>query len=208
METLSTLMSIAAIWAIAAVTPGPNFVIAVQAAVARPRRHAMAVVAGICTGTLIWGTAGFFGVSALFALAPWLYLGLKIVGGAYLVYLGLRLIAASFRAGPRPAAPGIEAAASGWAAWRLGLLTNCANPKTAAFVTSLFATTMPADPANFLGLLAVGAMVAISLTWYSGVAWVFASAAAAALYGRIAATVDRLAGGLFVLFGAKLALDR
>ncbi len=208
MESLATLLGIAVVWGIAAVTPGPNFFVTVRSASAHSRRHGLAVVGGIVLGTAIWGLAGFFGISTLFALAPWLYAGLKIVGGAYLVFLGLRLILASFKRQPQAMPVGVAAAPSIWASWRLGLLTNLSNPKTAAFVTSLFATTLPAEPTISLGLLAAGTMTGVSLVWYSAVAWIFGTPVMTGVFTRAAHLIDRAAGGIFVLFGAKLALDR
>jgi len=213
MDTLTTLINIALIWSIAAATPGPNFVLTIQTAARNSRRLGLATVGGIVTGTLIWGLAGFFGVSALFAAAPWLYVSFKVAGGVYLIYLGARLIVISFRR-PAPSnakttnpAP-IPARRSLAAAWRLGLMTNLSNPKTAAFVTSLFATTMPAEPAVLLGFMAAAVMTGVSLLWYGAVAWVFASAVVAGWYARAAKLIDRVAGGIFVLFGAKMVLDR
>ena len=208
MDTSLTLLSIVAIWTVAAVTPGPNFFVTVQTAAAHSRRLGIMTVAGVVSGTLIWGLAGFFGISALFAAAPWFYGALKLLGGLYLVYLGIRLILASFRPMPSSPALSLQPALSAVAAWRRGLLTNLANPKTAAFVASLFATTMPADPSLALGLAAVGAMGVISLLWYGGVAWIFASRAMAQAYRRASKMIDRLAGGIFVVFGVKLALGR
>ena len=208
MDSLPTLLSIAVIWGIAAATPGPNFFVILRTTAVHARPVALAAVAGVCSGTLLWGLAGFFGISTLFALAPWLYVALKVVGGLYLAYLGLRLILASFRARAQAAGPNPSAAPNTWSAWRLGLLTNLANPKTAAFVTSLFATTMPAEPTLALGLASAAVMTAVSLLWYGGVALVFGSALMTAFYARAAKTIDRLAGGIFVFFGAKLALDQ
>lgn len=208
METVSTLMSVALIWGIAAATPGPNFVVTVQTTATYSRRHGFMAVAGIATGTLIWGMAGFFGVSTLFAVAPWLYAALKLAGGMYLIYLGVRLVMASFRPVSQSTPMRVGPSPDGWLAWRQGLLTNLSNPKTAAFVTSLFATTMPAEPAIPLGLMSVGVMTTISLAWYSSVACLFASPLMTGVYARTAKAIDRMAGGLFILFGAKLALDR
>jgi protein-S-isoprenylcysteine O-methyltransferase Ste14 len=60
------LLTVAAIWAIAAITPGPNFFFIVRCALTGSRRAAMSAVAGVVTGTLCWGLAGWLGVSALF----------------------------------------------------------------------------------------------------------------------------------------------
>jgi threonine/homoserine/homoserine lactone efflux protein len=213
MDTVSTLVNVALIWSVAAATPGPNFVLMTRTVAGGSRRLGLATAAGIGSGTLVWGLAGFFGISALFAAAPWLYVSLKVAGGLYIVYLGLRLIATAGRSRVR-ARPATGNIASGpsrrslAAAWRLGLLTNLSNPKTAAFVTSLFATTMPADPALPLGLTAAAVMTGVTLIWYGAVAWVFASAPVIRWYARAAKHVDRAAGALFVLFGARLMLER
>ncbi len=208
MENLSTLLSIALIWGIAAATPGPNFFVAVRTAAAHSRRLGLAVVAGIVSGTFVWGLAGFFGISTLFALAPWLYAVLKLLGALYLTYLGVRLILASFRPAAQNASAALAPQPKGWQGWRLGLMTNLANPKTAAFVTSLFATTMPAEPSLQMGLAAAGVMVGVSLLWYGAVVFVFATPVMTRSYTRMTAVIDRIAGGIFILFGVKLALDR
>jgi RhtB (resistance to homoserine/threonine) family protein len=207
MGSVSILLSIAAIWSIAAITPGPNLFIIMRNTASGSRRQGLATVLGIAVGTLIWGLAGFFGISALFAAAPWLYVGLKIVGGAYLIYLGVKLIRASFQKQPTSLPNQKVALVSFWQSWRLGFLTNISNPKTAMFVTSLFATTMPANPDVSVGLLAVALMVAISVTWYAGMALAFSSNMVGRVYGRINKFIDRVAGAIFVAFGTKLALE-
>jgi threonine/homoserine/homoserine lactone efflux protein len=48
----------------------------------------MTVALGMALGAGVWGLAGFFSVHALFTAAPWLYLILKLLGAAYLIWLG------------------------------------------------------------------------------------------------------------------------
>ena len=91
MTYLYLLLSLLAVDLLAAVSPGPNFFVVTQAAFVRTRRHAAAVVLGIMTANLIWCAAVAFGPSALFELAPRLYGAIKLLGGAYLIYLGVRL---------------------------------------------------------------------------------------------------------------------
>jgi threonine/homoserine/homoserine lactone efflux protein len=43
--------------------------------------------------------SGFFGIAILFKTAPWLYLTLKLLGGTYLIFLGLKLIISSTNTG-------------------------------------------------------------------------------------------------------------
>ncbi len=207
MDNISILLSIAAIWTVAAVSPGPNLFIIVRNTTSGSRYLGLATVLGIAMATTIWGLAGFFGISALFTAVPWLYVGLKIVGGGYLIIIGLKLIRSSFQNKAPAIPPNIPSSRTFWTGWRLGFMTNILNPKTAMFVTSLFATTMPANPSVFIGLLAAAIMVGISVLWYTAMTLLFSSSLMGQFYKRIANLIDRVAGGIFVGFGAKLALE-
>ena len=88
---VAPLVSLALLWAVAVVTPGPNFFNTAQLAASCSRRHGVVASAGVSTGTIMWGLAGGLGIKSLFTAAPMLYLAFKIMGGCYLIYLGLKL---------------------------------------------------------------------------------------------------------------------
>ena len=201
------LLSIALIWCLAAVTPGPNFFVVTRCALAGSRRAGLAAVLGTVCGTLVWGLAGWLGINALFAAAPVAYLTLKVVGGMYLTWLGFRLLvsALSRREVEMPAPP--RSALTPAAAWRLGLVTNLANPKSVIFVASLFAATLPPDAPAHLGAAAVALMVTISGLWYLLIAFVFSRPQIVRGYRRIGRWIDAAVGIVFVLFGARLTLS-
>ena len=96
MDTLSEIAPLASIWLAAHFALGPDFVVTTRMGITQPRRVALQTVAGITAGTTIWAIAGYYGINALFAAVPWLYGALKLCGGAYLVYLGIRLLRGSF----------------------------------------------------------------------------------------------------------------
>lgn len=195
------MATVAAMWLLAVAIPGPNFFVVARMAAARSRREALAAVAAIGLGSLCWGLAGFFGVHALFALAPWFYGGLKLLGAAYLGYIGMKIIAGTFRPEPAPPAP-----ASG-AAFRLGLMTSLSNPKSALLVASLFTAALPPGAPLSVGLWTVAEMVAISVAWYAALACVISTHTVATLFRRFRAWIDRFAGAIFIAFGARLALN-
>jgi threonine/homoserine/homoserine lactone efflux protein len=93
-------------------------------------------------------------------------------------------------------------------AFWLGLVTSLANPRSALSVASLFAAALPPDPAPALGVTAILLMIVISAAWYALVVYLFATGAVANAYARLRRWIDRVAGGLLVLFGIKLALER
>ncbi|KAA0947077.1 lysine transporter LysE [Pseudomonas sp. ANT_H14] len=201
------LVSLALLWAVAVVTPGPNFFNTAQLAASCSRRHGVVASCGVATGTVMWGLAGGLGIKSLFTAAPMLYLAFKIIGGCYLIYLGLKLFKRAAPAMDQALLPD-EPQRSLFSAWRLGLLGNLSNPKAALFVATIFASTMAVSPSPMLLTLAVITMASLSFSWYSCVALVFSSERMANVYSRSRKWLDRFAGSCYVLFGAHLVTTR
>jgi threonine/homoserine/homoserine lactone efflux protein len=202
--TMASYVSVALLWIVAVVTPGPNFLMAARVSVGNARRSALFAVLGIGVGTSIWGWAGFFGVQVVFVAAPWAYAAMKGLGGLYLIYLGARLLATRRAMADAPA--GSAQAHTPSSIFRLGLITNLANPKSALFVASVFATALPPEATLLQGAEAVALMVSISVSWYALVVCVFTARPVARAYAGLRHWLDRLAGAIFVLFGARLIL--
>lgn len=202
---VAPLVALALLWTVAVVTPGPNFFNTAQLAASCSRRHGVVASAGVATGTIIWGLAGGLGIKSLFTAAPMLYLAFKIIGGCYLIYLGLKLFK---RSAPASVQLPDEPRRSLFFAWRFGLLGNLSNPKAALFVATAFASTMPPSPSPALLTLAVITMATLSFSWYTSVALVFSSERMANLYSRSRKWLDRFAGSCYLLFGAHLVANR
>lgn len=202
---LAPLLSLALLWTVAVVTPGPNFFNIAQLAASQSRRHGVVAALGVATGTVLWGLAGGLGIKTLFSVAPALYLGFKIAGGCYLIYLGLKQFKRKAAIAPGEPAATHQTCLS---VYVRGLLGNMTNPKSALFVTTIFATAMPAHVSPLLLALAVLTMATLSFSWYCSVALFFASRRVAGVYERSRQWLDRLAGGCYLLFGAHLVANR
>lgn len=185
------------------ITPGPNFFITAQTTVKHSRSAGIFVVLGTCTGTIIWSLAGYFGIAYLFIAAPWIYTTLKVVGGSYIIYLGIRLIINSYKSSTQLDIH-LENSQSNFLNWWKGLITNLSNPKTAMFITSLFASVLPKEPTILIGIFIVTLMVAISLIWYFFVVLLFSSDKVSDYYNRMQKWLEGFAGIVFLVFGAKL----
>ena len=202
------LLSLALLWTVAVVTPGPNFFNIAQLAASHSKRHGVVAALGVATGTVLWGLAGGLGIKSFFSAAPTLYLSFKIAGGGYLIYLGLK----QFRR--TPATVMNEGGAIDGARRTLlsvygqGFLGNMTNPKSALFVATIFATAMPATVPPMLLALAVLTMATLSFSWYCSVALVFSSRRMARVYDRSRQWLDRFAGSCYLLFGAHLVASR
>lgn len=91
------------------VIPGPNFVAVVHKAVAATRSEALALVAGIVLVNLFWATCAIAGIGVVFAAFPWAALIVKVLGAAYLMWFGFRLL---LKAGKSALAPWVRRPAS------------------------------------------------------------------------------------------------
>ena len=204
---MAFLLSVATIWAVACITPGPNTLLVMRYALTAPRQVAIVAVVGTITGTFCWGLAGWLGINVLFQAAPVAYLALKIGGGLYLVYLGARIFL-DIRKTKQVAdldAPKVEVPLK--AAYRMGLATNLANPKSALFVASLFAATMPVGTPFFYGLAAIAVMMTVSGIYYTILIGLITHRSVAAAYLKAKKKIDIGVGLVFVGFGTRLLLS-
>jgi threonine efflux protein len=207
MATMS-LLTIAWMWAIATVSPGPNFLTIAQIAASKSRSAAIAAVCGTALATVIWGVCGVAGVNAIFLAAPWAYIALKIGGAAYLIYSGGRMIVRSWQQTDVVGNSSVVTKPmSRRRAYAIGMATGLANPRSALSVASIFAVAMPPEPDLGIATAAVATMVAVSTAWYSFVAYMFTTEPMLRGYRQIGHWIDRLAGGLLVLLGVKLAME-
>ncbi len=202
----SAFFVIAGVWVVTVVSPGPNFIATVHAALSQSRATGVWVSAGIMLGTTIWATASLGGLALLFQQAAWLYTLIKYAGAAYLVYIGFRMIRTARTMAPVQAGAGPRMSRA--QAFRRGLLTDLANPKAAAFFASLFAVTVPPTAPLWFDALIVALVVAVAGGWYALMACVMALEPVATLYRRVQRAVTMATGALFMALGVKLATDR
>jgi threonine/homoserine/homoserine lactone efflux protein len=208
------LLPLLGVWMLSVLTPGPDFVVIVQYATSRSRRHGALVAVGSCSSILLWATGSMLGLSVLLTRLSWLYEIVRLAGAAYLVYLGARTLwstrrRAARRDGNTPAgtaAPAMDTRL--FRAWRVGFLTNAANPKAVAFFGSLFGALLPHDLSAGMRATVIVAIVTMPLCWYLTVATLFGSAPVARLYRRVRRWIDRVTATVLILLGGRLALDR
>lgn len=202
MHTYLSLLAIVGALSAGVVSPGPSFVMVARVAVAQSRQAGVYAALGMGLGGFLFATAALLGLQAVLMAVPALYLALKILGGIYLAYLGLRI----YRSARSPLA--FEgASASGAGARRyfwIGLSTQLSNPKTAIVYASVFAALLPGSfgPGFAAALLAL--VFAIESGWYTIVALVLSASAPRATYIRAKKWLDRTAGVVMMVLGARL----
>jgi threonine efflux protein len=205
----STLITVALVMLFALVTPGPDFVIVSRIAITHSRYAGLMTALGISCAILVWAGASLLGLSVLLERFAWIYGGLKVVGGVYLIYLGFQTWRGSFK-------PSVTAEVSltrqntisSWVAWRQGFLTNMANPKAVVFFGSVFTALLPPNLSDGSRLLVVGLIVIETIVWFSIVAIGFSTKPAQRVYQRVKHWIDRATGSIMIFFGARLLISK
>lgn len=195
------ILAISGAIAVGAASPGPSFVMVMRTALARSRADGVAAAFGMGFGGVVFCTLALLGMRAVFAQAPWLYLGFKIAGGAYLLYLALRMWMGARQ--PLVAEAGAAARPQILKSLVLGLATQLSNPKTLVFYGSVFAL-LPADLPVWSSLVLPVIIMAIETGWYMIVALVFSLRKPRAAYLHWKTWVDRFAAGVMGALGLKL----
>lgn len=198
------LASFLAVSMLVIVAPGPDMALVARYALVGGRRVAVVASLGVVTGLAIWTLAASVGIAALLRESEPAFLTLKVVGAAYLVFLGVQTLRAARRRGE-----GAPPAASGGRprrALRQGLLSNLANPKIAVFFTT-FLPQFTSRP-SFLPLCALGLVFCvITLAWLVGYGAVVARAGDVLRRPRVRRALEAVTGTVLIGFGLRLATE-
>ena len=89
---MSLFLTIAIVQLIALMSPGPDFFYVSQTAVSHSRREALAGVVGITLGVAVWAALALLGLQLLLHRLLWLERAIAVCGGAYLCWMGLKML--------------------------------------------------------------------------------------------------------------------
>lgn len=189
-------------------TPGQDTFYILGRSISQGRSAGVASALGIASGALVHTIAAALGLSALLAASASAFLALKLVGAAYLVYLGTRML---FRRASAAALARHFEPAGFSAIYRQGLLTNVLNPKVALFFLAFVPQFIAADsPDKCLAFITLGlCFVTTGTIWCFCLAW-FAALLGDRLRGSISLAdyLNRVAGALFIFLGVRLAVAK
>ena len=194
-----------------AVTPGPGIFYVAARSLAGGRAEGVASSFGTGLGGMVHVVAGSMGVSALVLASAELFTALKLIGAAYLVWLGFRTFQ-SARREARGLAGGLAAPAIGtWRAFREGVLVEALNPKTAAFFLAFVPQFVdPAAGHVALQFVALGS-VSVALNTLADVVVAFAAGGirdGAAARPALIRRLREASGAAMIALGIGLALAR
>ncbi|MBY4109822.1 LysE family translocator [Rhodococcus fascians] len=196
--TLSLLLSFAGVCFLLAILPGPDSFLVLRYSIGG-LKPGVAAAMGVAIGGLFWAVLVAVGLAAIVEQSATAYRVVKVLGGLYLLYLGVKAFRAR-RKNKVAGEPLLPVAASAWSAFGAGVLSCALNPKVGLFylaVVPQFLTVV-----TFTGAMTLGLVEVVVAAVVMGVFSVLASRAVT-LLRKPAVTdwLDRISAGFLVALG-------
>jgi threonine/homoserine/homoserine lactone efflux protein len=203
MDYALVLISVFAVFIPALILPGPDFVAVVRSSMTRGTRAGLLTTLGVSLGLCLYATLSLVGLSAILVKYQWLTWAVRVLGGSYLIFLGIKLLRA------KPQAIELDQAErpAGNRAILFGFLVTLTNPKAIVLFASVFATAVTASTPLWLMGLMIGLVTASSLIWYSCVSLFMSSGPVMRRFQRARHWIERAAGVCFIGLGGKVLAD-
>ncbi|XQA67624.1 LysE family translocator [Xanthomonas sacchari] len=196
--TGTSLLAIAGVLTLGAISPGASFLLVARLAAGRSRAAGLAAALGMGVGCALFALAALFGLQALLERVPALHRALSVAGAAYLLWRAWRTPASLAATATEQQVPAVRSA------FVMGLLTQLGNPQTALVFAGLFAALLPAQrvPAEYVALPSLA--FAIDAAWFALVAGLLSAPAPRRWWLRARRPLDRLSAVLMSGLGLRL----
>jgi len=204
---LNEFLVVAMIHLLAVISPGPDFAVVIRNSVSAGRKTGLITAAGIGAGIFLHVAYSLLGIGIIVSQSVWLFNALKLLAGAYLLYIGIKAL----RARPQASSTGEVALATvampARKAFVNGFITNGLNPKATLFFLSVFTLVIsPQTPLLVQAGYGIYLAAATGL-WFCLVALLFSQPRVRSSFARMGHWFDRLMGAVLVALGLHLALS-
>lgn len=183
------------------ISPGPALMLALKNTLTGGRTAGVATGLGLACIAALWTAAALLGLDVLFTVFPAAYLAVKILGGAYLVYLAWTM----WRDARKPVSADPTAQSR---ALRSGLILNVTNPKAVLFAAAVIVVIFPEGLMVADKILIIINHFVIEVLAYGLFAWLVGAPAVGRGYLRLKPHFDRAAGTVMGALGLRLILER
>ena len=174
---------------------------ATQTSLSAGRTAGIAVGAGLGLMAAIWTMMALLGFGVLFELFPFLYVGAKAAGAAYLLHIAYRMwrnAGVSAKALIKPTGR----------AFRQGFLVNLFNPKSVLFAAAILVTVFPAGISLADSIVIVANHFLVEIAFYTALAFGMSTQAVAKLYMQARIYIDRAGAAILGALGVRILLSR
>lgn len=206
MDGFSSLLAVAAVSLLAAISPGPDFFIVLRNSLSYSRKAGLLTACGVSLALIVHLFYTLVGIGVLIAESPFFYSLLKYTGVAYLFYIGLNGLISSFKKTPSLDIDYTKSSAqiSLSEAFMQGFLTNLLNPKAALFFISLFSQFIDSSTPMIMRIEYAFINWSITLGWFLLLSYMITSKLLLGKMDRFRIYIDRVMGCALVLLGMKM----
>ncbi|KAA8737487.1 LysE family translocator [Corynebacterium tuscaniense] len=202
------LAAIIAVNVVGAASPGPDVVLLTRMAT-RSRKHAMAANLGIHVGVLMWTSLTVFGAAALLTAFPWMLELIQVIGGSWIMYMGISAVRQGWRDRLNPPLDleeAVQRLGSVRSAFTTGVATNLSNPKIVLFLAALVAPLLPTSPTVGVALTVIAALWLSSFLLFIAYCLLVSTDRVRRKLFHAGPYIDMGAGTFFIIAGTVLIL--
>ncbi|UXI03040.1 LysE family translocator [Photobacterium sp. TY1-4] len=188
--------------------PGPDSLLIIGRGATQGFKAGSAAALGIGTGTLIHILAAAFGLSAILATSAMAFTVVKLIGGAYLIYMAITMLLQRHEASEAPVAKPVKTSLS--RIYTQGFITNLFNPKIAIFFLAFVPQFISASSDNkALAFIVLGLIFNFNgMLWCHFLAWLSSTVSnRLSVNENVQKWLSRMTASLFGLFGVKLLIS-
>jgi len=184
-----------------AMTPGPDTFLVLRFSL-RGARSGVAAAAGSALGSMLWASAVAVGLASLLEQSATAYRIVKIAGGLYLIYLGLRVLLRRRREDGFDLQHCSRAIQTPVAAFGAGLLSCALNPKVGLFFLAIVPQFVPPHAPLFSTVLTLGVIdTVVAFAWLVVITSLAARAVVWLRRPRVTALLNRVSAAILTTFG-------
>lgn len=206
MQSYSLLIgTVALVHLLAAMSPGPDFIMAVRNSLTYSRKTGIWTAVGFGLGIGVHISYCVAGLAVIISKSILVFSTIKLFGAGYLIYIGLKSFF-SKSSHIEIKQEETKEDISSLSAVKMGFLTNVLNPKVTLFFLGLFTLVISPDVPKSVLLVASAIMMINTVLWFSLVALFFTQKRVRSVFERFQNTFSKLFGGLLILLGLKVAL--
>lgn len=198
----SEIAILVAVTLLSVISPGADFAMVTRNALVSSRKAGIFTAVGISAGALVHVAYAILGVGFIISQSILLFNALKIIGAAYLLWLGLTMVRS------KAVTPDLQFDAkpvTDLGAFRLGFLTSVLNPETTLFVVSVYVQVIVPE-SSLAAKIGYGVFIAMAhFVWFALVAMFFSTNAIRLRLMAVRHWIDRVFGAILTALALALA---
>lgn len=207
MNNFTLIGTVALLNLLAAISPGPDFVMSVKNSLNYSRKTGIFTGIGIGLGIGIHITYCAAGIGFIISKSLTVFTIIKFIGAGYLIYMGVSAIftnKSSIKINEEKQPTDLTK----FQAIKIGFLTNLLNPKATLFFLGLFTFVISHETPLYVILIISFIMISTAITWFTLVAIFFTQKRIRAAFLKFENIINKSFGGLLILLGIKIALSK